>query len=79
MDELVVVPIPVEPDVASKLPHRSAGSTRTLAAATILRTALAAAAGGAHVIVSGDARHLLSMHPWRGIPIIFPVGYLALP
>ncbi len=38
-----------------------------------------AAAGGADVIVSSDVRHLLSMHPWRGIPILSPVGYLALP
>jgi len=38
-----------------------------------------AAAGGADVIVSSDARHLLSMHPWRGIPILSPADYLALP
>jgi hypothetical protein len=38
-----------------------------------------AAAGQAHVIVSSDARHLLSMHPWRGIPILSPADYLALP
>ena len=29
-----------------------------------------AAAGPASVIVSSDVRHLLSMHPWRGIPIL---------
>jgi putative PIN family toxin of toxin-antitoxin system len=38
-----------------------------------------AAAGGADVIVSSDVRHLLSMHPWRGIPILSPADYLALP
>jgi predicted nucleic acid-binding protein len=35
-----------------------------------------AAAGGADVIVSSDARHLLSMHPWRGIPILSPADFL---
>jgi uncharacterized protein len=38
-----------------------------------------AAAGGADVIVSSDQRHLLSMHPWRGIAILSPAGFLALP
>ena len=38
-----------------------------------------AAAGGADVSVSSDVRHLLSMHPWRGIPILSPVDFLALP
>jgi len=38
-----------------------------------------AAAGRADVIVSSDARHLLSMHPWRGIAILSPADYLALP
>lgn len=37
-----------------------------------------AAAGRAEVIVSSDARHLLSMHPWRGISILSPAGFLAL-
>ena len=37
-----------------------------------------AAAGKADVIVSGDARHLLSMHPWRGIRILSPARYLGL-
>jgi uncharacterized protein len=37
-----------------------------------------AAAGGADVVVSGDVRHLLSMHPWRGIPILSPADFLAL-
>jgi putative PIN family toxin of toxin-antitoxin system len=36
-----------------------------------------AAAGGANVIVSGDLRHLPSMHPWRGIPILSPADFLA--
>lgn len=38
-----------------------------------------AVAGGADVIVSSDVRHLLSMHPWRGIPILSPVDFLARP
>ncbi len=38
-----------------------------------------AAAGGADVIVSSDVRHLLSMHPWRGIPILSPADFLGLP
>jgi uncharacterized protein len=38
-----------------------------------------AAAGMADIIVSSDARHLLSMHPWRGISILSPVDYLARP
>lgn len=38
-----------------------------------------AAAGGADVIVSGDVRHLLSMHPWRGIAIVPAADFLALP
>jgi predicted nucleic acid-binding protein len=37
-----------------------------------------AASGGAQIIVSGDVRHLLSMHPWRGIPIISPADFLAM-
>ncbi len=37
-----------------------------------------AAAGRADVIVSSDVRHLLAMHPWRGISILSPAGYLAL-
>lgn len=37
-----------------------------------------AAAGGADVIISSDARHLLSMHPWRGIPILRPAEFLRL-
>jgi uncharacterized protein len=32
----------------------------------------------AAVIVSSDARHLLPMHPWRGISILSPSDYLAL-
>ena len=35
-------------------------------------------AGRADVIVSSDVRHLLSMHPWRGISILSPAGFLAL-
>ena len=38
-----------------------------------------AAAGSADVIVSGDVHHLLSMHPWRGIPILSAADFLALP
>ena len=38
-----------------------------------------AAAGRADVIVSSDVRHLLPMHPWRGISILSPADYLALP
>lgn len=37
-----------------------------------------AAAGRAGVIVSSDVRHLRSMHPWRGIPILSPADYLVL-
>src|SRR5438105_15538349 len=37
-----------------------------------------AAADGADVIVSNDARHLLSMDPWRGIRILSPANYLAI-
>lgn len=36
-----------------------------------------AAAGRADVIVSSDTRHLLPMHPWRGIPILSPADFLA--
>jgi hypothetical protein len=38
-----------------------------------------AAAGRADVMISSDIRHLLSMHPWRGIPIRSPADFLALP
>ena len=38
-----------------------------------------AAAGKADIIVSSDVHDLLSMHPWRGISILSPAGYLALP
>ena len=36
-----------------------------------------AAASGASIIVSSD-RHLLNMHPWRGVRILRPADYLAL-
>jgi putative PIN family toxin of toxin-antitoxin system len=36
-------------------------------------------AGRADVLVSSDVRDLLSMHPWRGIQILPPAGFLALP
>lgn len=36
-----------------------------------------AAAGGADVIVSGDEKHLLPMHPWRGIPVLRAVEFMA--
>jgi uncharacterized protein len=36
-----------------------------------------AAAGRADVIVSSDTRHLLSMNPWRGIPVLLPSDFLA--
>lgn len=38
-----------------------------------------AVAGRADVIVSSDRRHLLPMHPWRGISILSPADFLALP
>ena len=38
-----------------------------------------AAAGRADVIVSSDARHLLAMHPWRGIAILSPANFRAMP
>ncbi len=37
-----------------------------------------AVSGKADVIVSGDVRHLLSMHPWRGISILSPADFLTL-
>lgn len=37
-----------------------------------------ALSGNADVIVSSDMRHLLSMHPWRGIAILSPGDFLAL-
>lgn len=37
-----------------------------------------AVAGGADVIISGDKRHLLPLHPWRGISILTPAAFLAL-
>lgn len=36
-----------------------------------------AAAAGADVIVTGDARDLLAMHPWRGIAILSPAMFLV--
>jgi putative PIN family toxin of toxin-antitoxin system len=36
-----------------------------------------AVSGSADVIVSSDARDLLSMHPWRGISILSPADFLA--
>ena len=35
-----------------------------------------AAAGGADVIVSSDKRHLLALHPWRGVKILSPAEFL---
>lgn len=37
-----------------------------------------AAAARADIIVSSDARHLLSMHPWRGVCILRPADYLVM-
>ena len=37
-----------------------------------------AAAGKADIIVSSDVRHLLSMHPWRGISILSPADSLRI-
>ncbi len=37
-----------------------------------------AASGKADVIVSSDAHHLLVMHPWRGVSILSPAGFLSL-
>ena len=37
-----------------------------------------ALAGKADIIVSSDQKHLLPMHPWRGISIVGPVDYLRL-
>jgi hypothetical protein len=34
-------------------------------------------AGHADVIVSGDVRHLLSRHPWRGIAILSRADFLT--
>ncbi|HEU0155336.1 MAG TPA: PIN domain-containing protein [Stellaceae bacterium] len=36
-----------------------------------------ALAGSADVIVSSDVRHLLAMHPRRGMPILSPRDFLA--
>ena len=38
-----------------------------------------AACGKADVIVTGDVRHLLSTHPWRGISSLSLAAFLALP
>jgi uncharacterized protein len=38
-----------------------------------------AAAGQADVIVSSDVHDLLSMHPWRGVSILSPAHFVALP
>ncbi len=38
-----------------------------------------AVAGRANVIVSSDVHDLLSMHPWRGISILSPAQFVALP
>lgn len=37
-----------------------------------------AIAGTAGVIVSSDRKHLLSMHPWRGMSILSPADFLAV-
>ncbi len=37
-----------------------------------------AASGKADVIVSSDVHHLLVMHPWRGVSILSPAGFLSL-
>ena len=38
-----------------------------------------AAAANADFIVSSDVRHLLAIHPWRGIPILSPAQFISLP
>ncbi len=35
-----------------------------------------ALAAGAECLVSSDA-HLTSLHPWRGIPVVVPAGFLV--
>jgi putative PIN family toxin of toxin-antitoxin system len=37
-----------------------------------------ALAAGAAALISSD-KDLLALHPWRGIPILRPAGYLAPP
>ena len=37
-----------------------------------------ATAGTVDIIVSRDARHLLPLHPWRGVSILSPTGCLPL-
>jgi len=35
-----------------------------------------ALAGAAETIVTGDEKHLLPLHPWRGIPILRAATFL---
>ncbi len=35
-----------------------------------------AVSGRAHCLVSGDKRHLLPLHPFKGIPILSPADFL---
>jgi len=66
LDELTAstVAVPAEVDAVSGV----ADDDRILAAA---------AAGGAEVLISGDARHLLPLGEYRGMRIIRPQGFLA--
>ena len=66
LDELTAstVAVPAEVDAVSG----GADDDRILAAAV---------AGGAEVLISGDARHLLPLGEYRGMRIIRPQGFLA--
>ena len=37
-----------------------------------------ALAGKADAIVTGDQRHLLPLHPWRGVAIVTPATFLVM-
>lgn len=65
MDNLIDVPIPVD-----------AAAARALAEAERKQYLTLAAAGGADVIVCSDD-HLLHLHPWQGIAILYPRDFIA--
>jgi hypothetical protein len=69
----VDVTIPVEPDVAAAL-----ADARNRAAVGRLVSRVLRRRSGAETLVSSDD-DLLVLHPWRGVRILRPAEYLALP
>ena len=55
--------------------HEKISASKDLKDNMILELAIAS---NASCIITGDKKHLLSLHPFRGIPILSPADFLKL-